>query len=338
MIDRIRLHSPISEKKALLSVYDNKQWVVGADLQKMESTLCHLFQKKYCVLTSNGFASLFISIKSLGLKNEYIHLPETSSCFAMVNAIISSGNIPVFLKSNPDTGNMYFDKASMGKLKSKYIIYPNHSGVTVDLLPLKKQGFTIIEDCAQSFISSSQKKSAAIVQTFSFYPTKTLNGIDGGAILTDDVTTYKKAKKMIYYDDQIKYDGSERYNYRLSNINAAVFNSNSLRLDSIKNKLISVFDAYYKEIYNKIEIHVGDVYTDILSKFVLICKDIKQKNRILALAKKHQIKLSEVYISISDKKLSEEGNAVKNLTLQVPYYEDLTKEEVKKVCLFLKEI
>ena len=47
MINRIRLHNPISEKKALLSVYENKQWVVGDDLRKMETTLCNLFQKKY---------------------------------------------------------------------------------------------------------------------------------------------------------------------------------------------------------------------------------------------------------------------------------------------------
>ena len=338
MINRIRLHNSVSEKKALLSVYENKQWVVGSDLHKMESTLCNLFQKKYCVLTSNGFASLFISIKSLGLKNEYIHLPETSTCFAMVNAIISSGNIPVFLKSNPFTGNIYFEKTRLNELKSKYIVFPNHSGITFDFAPLKKQGFTIIEDCAQSFISSSQKKSKSLIQTFSFYSTKTLNGIDGGAILTDDVNIFKRANKMVYYDEQLKYDGSERYNFRLANINAAVFNSNILRLQKIKSKLITIFDAYYKEIYNKIEMQIGNVNTDVLSKFVLICKDSKQKNQIVALSKKYHIQLSEVYISISNKKLSKNGNIVKDLTLQIPYYEDLNSEEIKTVCEFLRAI
>jgi hypothetical protein len=74
------------------------------------------------------------------------------------------------------------------------------------------------------------------------------------------------------------------------------------------------------------------VQTDILSKFILICKDTKQKRQIITLSKKFRIQLSEVYISISDKKLSKGGTKVRDLTLQVPYYEDLNSDEVKKIC------
>jgi dTDP-4-amino-4,6-dideoxygalactose transaminase len=338
VIHRIRLHKTNFEKKALLSVYNNQQWVVGNDTKKMEQTLCKLFQKKYCVLTSNGFASLFISIKSLNLKNEYIYLPETSSCFAMVNAIISSGNIPVFLKTSPNTGNICFEKIKISELKSKYIIYPNHAGITFDLGFFKKHNYIIIEDCAQSFISSSQKKSDATIQTFSFYPTKTINGIDGGAILTNDVDVLKQAKKLVYYDEQLKFDGGERYNFRLSNIHAAVFNVNVLRLEKTKNKILTIYDAYKMALNEKLQIHEGTVLTDVLSKFVLICESQTQKKQIIAMSKKFDIQLSEVYISTSDKKLSKEGNKVKDLTLQIPFYEDLNSDEIKTVCEFLRAI
>lgn len=334
----MRVHNSLSEKKALLKIFKNNSWVTGDDLGIMEQHLSKLFKKKHVVLTANGFSALFMSIKGLKISNQVIYLPEVSSCFAMVNAIIASGNTPGFLPVDMMTGNIDINLIRVKNLKSKYIIFPNHNGITGDTKHLKELGFIIIEDCAQSFLSSSKRLSHADVIACSFYPTKSVNGIDGGAILTNNPNVYKIAQQKTYYNNQTKFDGIERFNFRLPNLHAAVFNENVIRIPTIIKKMKSIKNKYDSAIADKMERQRSLVPTDVLYKYILICKNSQQKKKLVSLANKHEIELSKGYINISDKKINTSSFNVIKHTIQLPFYEDLKNHEINKVVKFLNDI
>ena len=70
--------------------------------------------------------------------------------------------------------------------------------------------------------SREQVDTSADVVTLSFYPTKWVNGIDGGAILLDDDELACLIRKRASYVDQIEYEHRGRYNAQMSNLHAAI--------------------------------------------------------------------------------------------------------------------
>ena len=222
-IKRVKLfQNTVSSQNALREINENNL-THGECLDKLKESLKKTFKKKYCILTSNCFFSIFLSLKALGLNKKRVLIPEVSTCFSFVNAIKASGNIPVFCSVDNEFGNL--NVSSIDEIyESKgfdVILSPNHMGMILDTSVLVKYNVPIIEDCAQSFLTSSIKKSTSTVQVFSFYPTKVMNGIDGGAILTDDIELYIKANNLLGYDNQFIDDDVVRYNCKMLNVNAA---------------------------------------------------------------------------------------------------------------------
>lgn len=336
-VKRIRIHKNSREQKALLNAFNCGAWVVGKELAAMETNLKTCFNKKYALLTSSGFASLFLSLKSLNIKNQPVYLPEISTCFAMVNAVIASGNIPKFISMDALTGNININEIKDSK-SIKYLVAPNHNGVLTNIEKIKKNNIVVIEDCAQSFLSSTKKKSSADFQVFSFYPTKLINGIDGGAILTDDLAHYEKIKKMIYYDDQLKFEAEERFNFRLNNINASVFNANFSRLHKIEKKLESISGKYKKALGNVIHVLDDALTKNVFNKFIIVFKTEQEKRKVVKLSKTFGIDISPVFIKISNTNISSDSTLLLKYAYQIPYFEDLKKTEIKRVCHFLAAI
>ena len=65
-------------------------------MSELENLLCRIHQQSFCHLVGNATTGLFIAIKSLGLKNKNIAIPN-SVCPHVPLAILLSGNNPVYL-------------------------------------------------------------------------------------------------------------------------------------------------------------------------------------------------------------------------------------------------
>jgi dTDP-4-amino-4,6-dideoxygalactose transaminase len=337
MIPYYRIQQNKNELNALEEVYSNGNWVVGNATAELENKLKQLFNIKHIVLTSNGYSALFISIKSLGLKNEKIIIPSVSTCFAITNAVITSGNIPIFCDVNLEDGNC--DINSVEKIiqlqDTKYIISPNHAGNISYVSSFKKLGLTVIEDACQSFFSSVNISSEADIQVFSFYPTKGINGIDGGVIATNDEVIANKARKLTYYNDQEIFENEERYNFRFLNICAAVVLSNINKQNLIINKL-----NYVREFYNKIIENCKNISSlqnkksSTLQRYVIKVIDDITEDNFVQLFKNNKIQLNKFFIWICPE--AEKSNFIIAQKLIkssycIPYFEDLNNEELKTI-------
>ena len=170
MIPYFRLAKPQTELDALKEVYASGHWANGSAITETEENIKTIFNKPYVVLTSNGYSSLFIAIKSLNIKNERIIVPAIGTCFAISNAIISTGNTPVFCDVNLQDGNCSIEsvKHLVETQSIKYIITPNYAGNLSGVSYFKETlNLIVIEDACQSFFSSMQhQKSLADVQVF----------------------------------------------------------------------------------------------------------------------------------------------------------------------------
>lgn len=337
MIPYYRLSKNENELEALKAIQNNGNWVIGNAMSELEKELKLLFRKKHVVLTSNGYSALFVAIRSLGLKGQQIIVPAVSTCFAISNAVIATGNIPLFCDVNLSDGNCNIESITeLCRSKSvKYIIAPNHAGNLSDVKKLKKLGITVIEDACQSFFSSMHQKSDADMQIFSFYPTKGINGIDGGVIATDDERIATIARKLVYYDDQETYENTERYNFRFLNICGAVALANLKTQESRIKELNSIKNTYDAILKQKEEICVLENNEHrVAQRYVVFIKSIDLKNKISEQFKSSQIALPSFFVWVCPKEEQQKfqiANRLVDHTFCIPYFNDLTTEELKLI-------
>jgi perosamine synthetase len=346
VIPYFRLAKPLTEQEAVLRICSSGAWAVGEDIELARQELMRIFKKPYVVLTANGYSALFISIKSLGIFNQAIILPAIGTCFAISNAIIASGNIPVFCDVNLEDGNC--DKESVKRLVEtqsiQYIISPNYAGNLSDTSYFKDDlNLTVIEDACQSFFSSIYGSSnQADVQVFSFYPTKGINGMDGGAIVTEDIKIFEAAKSMVYYDEQVSYDTREHFNFRFLNVNAAVLNSNLKRISFVAEKNKSI-ENKYAEIVNgsNAVAHLKNKSSYVNHRFVLKFETSAQLELAASIFRKNDISFTPFFDWCCDSsEINDFPNAQRLLSSSycIPFFEDLTEAEIDLITKTLSHV
>ena len=241
------------DNKVIVDIFKNNQLVTGSHLKFLEKGLSKEFSFDYVKLTSSGYAALFLALKSLDLSCARIVVPLISTCQAITNAVLANGFEVVFCEI--DQNHLSLCDENLSKLFREKsfdaIIAPSHFGIPAPIKIYKKYGVPIIEDACQSFFTRTNVKSEADIMVLSFYPTKQFNCIEGGAILYNSFNKSEIINDLRYYDNQQKFDGKARYNFRMANLHAAF---GCLSLEKIKderNSLLSKRDNYINGIKDK---------------------------------------------------------------------------------------
>lgn len=342
-IPRFRLNITPDETKSLLNSFRQGELVLGKDLDKFKKNLSKLFNKNYCALTANGFTSILLAILSTNTKGKNILIPAISTCFSFFNAIKASGNYPLFADVELESGNIDYSSASKEYKNKKYdlIISPNYFGIPSKIKKLKSIGVPVIEDCAQSFFTNAKLSSSADLQIFSFYPTKIINAIDGGAVLTDNKIAAQYIEKRIYYADQFKPDAITRYNFRMPNIHASVGLS-ALRRKNETEKKYKYIIKRYREVLNSFDncslLGQKESENVILSKFIIKFHDKTTRNKFIATMKKKEVPCMNEFIPLVNlAKSYKNSSLLLNTISSIPLYESLTMPEINYICKCLHQ-
>ncbi len=254
-------------KRVLLS----GRYIMGPEVKRFEESFAKYCHAKYCIGTSSGTESLYLSLLALeiGPGDEVITVPNTFTATAEV--IVLRGATPVFCDVDPLTMNI--DPKELKKKitkKTKAVIPVHLHGNPVDLdeiykitTPLK---IAVIEDAAQGHggkykgkIIGSNKSSFTC---FSFHPVKNLGAFgDGGAIVTNDQRLAEKVRKLSnhgrddhYFHSLIGTTG------RLDALQGAVLDIKLKYLNSwIKNKakMVKIYKQGLKDLCKFIEVPKG---------------------------------------------------------------------------------
>lgn len=281
-IDRIRVPLFESQRTLVDEAVRKGQLVRGPHLELLAERLADMFGKRYAVLTSNGFSALFASLKVATPQPTKVLTASASTCFAMVNAIKAAGHQPVFADLESRSASIAAIDCSENQEGCAIALVPDHFGMIAPYCQMPRvDGRYLIEDAAQSFLSRTQIPTDADIVVLSFYPTKVVNGIDGGAVLTDDPDIFQGVRKLISYTNQHEFEDAPRFNLAMNNVNAA------FALGTLEHvaELRSALAAGYRGLREVAERNgLGTLEPrgeEIASRFIAVCDTSERRNTLL---------------------------------------------------------
>jgi aminotransferase in exopolysaccharide biosynthesis len=246
-------------------------WVssVGKYVEKFEDDIAAYIGTDYAVATVNGTAALHMALKVLGVEAGDKVLVPTLTFIASVNPIRYCNADPVFVDSERETYNMDPEKleekikaliAKGNRPKAAVIVHlyghPAKMDQIIDIC--KKYDIKVIEDATESLGSEYKgKKTGSIgdIGCFSFNGNKLITTGGGGMLVTDNE---KWADKVKYLTTQAKDDPEQfihhevGYNYRLTNIQAAMGVAQLEQIEDFINKKREIAHKY-NELLSNIE-------------------------------------------------------------------------------------
>jgi dTDP-4-amino-4,6-dideoxygalactose transaminase len=272
-LDKIWLSSPHmggNEKKYVLDAIQSN-WIspLGPYVTKMESDLAKYIKCDDVALLNSGTAAIHLALKLLEVAQGDIVLCQSMTFSASANPILYEKAIPVFIDSEEETWNicpLAAEEAikkyiSLNK-KPKAIIVVHLYGMPAKMEELTKLSnkyeIPIIEDAAEALGSNINNKMCGSFSEFgvlSFNGNKIITTSGGGALLSNNVLAIQKARFLASQakDPAPHYEHSAiGYNYRLSNISAAIGVG---QLEVLNNRVLARranFD-FYKDNLSSIE-------------------------------------------------------------------------------------
>ena len=300
----IPVNQPIITKQDALAVYKvvKKGWVSssGNEINKFEDKFAKLIGKKYCSLVSNGTAALEIAVKALGLKkNDEIILPNFT-IISNVLSIIKQGLKPVFIDCDLQTWNMKIEdiEKSFTK-KTKAIMAVHIYGYPIEIDQLvnlcKKKKIFLIEDSAEMlghYYDGKMCGSYGHISTFSFYANKHITTGEGGAILTNSFKLNEKIKSLrnLSFGKVNRYNHEDiGWNYRFTNMQAALGLSQLKRIKSIIKKKIYIGKYYYSLLKNNKNIYIQKPILRKCHNVYWVVGILVKKQKILASSIRKQL-------------------------------------------------
>jgi perosamine synthetase len=233
-----------SDIDAVVDVLQTTTLSIGPKIVEFERLCAKVAGRRYAVGVSSGTAGLHAAMVAAGIKagDEVITTPF--SFVASANCILYVGATPVFADIDPQTLNLDPDKAAAAITpRTKAIIAVEAFGNPVGMIEIEqvaqKNELILIEDACEGFggqFASRPIGSFGRAAVFGFYPNKQITTGEGGMIVTDDDTFAAVCQSLRNQGrDGMNWLAHARlgYNYRLSEINAALGIAQMSRLDEI---------------------------------------------------------------------------------------------------------
>lgn len=229
----------------------------GRFINKFEEEFARYIGVRYAVATSNGTTALHLALVALGIKAGDEVIVPSLTFIATANAVSYTGAKPVFVDSEMDTWNLDPEKIeSKINDKTKCIIPVHLYGQPAKMDKImdiaKRSNLFVIEDAAEAHGAEyNNKKVGSIghIGIFSFYGNKIITTGEGGMIVTDDDDIYQKLKILRDHgmDPGKKYwHNYIGYNYRMTNLQAAVGCAQLERIEDILKKKRDIAGMYNK--------------------------------------------------------------------------------------------
>lgn len=266
-------------------------WVssVGPFVDRFECEVASYLGIGHAVAMVNGTAALHVALRAIGLQPDEEVLVPTLTFIAPVNAIRYCGGVPIFIDAHPDSWQM--DPEKVAKFLKEECVerdghsYNRRSGRRVRaILPVhilglaceidrlvelaRGYGLQVVEDAAEAMGVRYHGRHVGTfgdIGVFSFNGNKIMTTGGGGMIVTDDAkkAEYARYLSMQAKDDSLEYIHQEvGYNYRLSNLQAAVGIAQLEQLEVFIAQKRAIADAYKSELGQIDEITLMPTPTD----------------------------------------------------------------------------
>lgn len=348
----------------------------GPKIEELEAKICQITGANYCVAVSNGTAALHIAAMAANIQSGDEVITSSITFAASANCTRYCGGTPVFADINPNTYNI--DPESIRKCltpKTKAIVAVDFTGQAVEMDEIlricEEHSLTLIEDAAHSLGTKYKEKtvgSIAHMTTFSFHPVKTVTSGEGGAVTTNSEELYQKLllarshgitrnpNQMVHPTDDPWYNEqvSLGYNYRLTDIQAALLISQLNKLDLFskrRKEIVTMYDealSSIPELQIQQEIPESDttrhLYILRLRSEMLTCNrreffDALRAENIYSQVHYLPVYWHSYYEALGyEKGICPNAEAYYNEVMSLPLYYALTDEDVADVVKAVRKI
>lgn len=199
--------SPVIGDEEIAEVVDSLRsgWAgTGPKVQRFETMLSEYLEAPYCRCVSSCTAALILSMRVLGFGPGDEVLVPAMTFVASANAVEHAGATPVLVDSVPGTGLIDLDAAEAAITPRTRAIMPVHlAGRPIDMDRLAvlrdRHGLQVIEDAAHAIGAEWRgRKIGAFgnLTAFSFYVTKNISTIEGGALATEEAEVAAEVERL----------------------------------------------------------------------------------------------------------------------------------------------
>lgn len=354
----------------------------GPTIKNFEDAIIAYTGASYACATNSATSALHIACKALGVGvGDYVWTSPNSFVASANCARYCGANID-FIDINPVTYNIDIDNLSAKLILSekagtlpKVVIPVHFAGQACDMKSIydlsKRYGFKIIEDAAHALggkyhhdmIGSCRYSDIAV---FSFHPLKIITSGEGGMAVTKSEELYQKMElyrshgitrnpnQMLkkceggWYYEQIELG----YNYRMTDIHAALGLSQLKRADEFVKKRNDIALIYNEKIEN-LPIDLPKIDANVYSAFHLyviqlnLGVGLKSRKQVFQSMREKGIGVHVHYIPIHtqpdyENLGFEKGNFPQSelyysQALTLPIFPGLKYEEISYICQSLKE-
>src|SRR5699024_7389247 len=254
MTERIYLSRPditeLEEQAVLTAVKSGWVAPAGPEIDAFEKEMAERIGVQHAVALSSGTAAIHLGLLTLGVKPGDIVVTSTMTFAATANAITYTGATPYFVDSDPVTGNIspQLLREALAELAEQGT--PAAAVVPVDLLgkaadysqiePICEEfNVPILSDAAESLGATHNGRAAGSfgkAAVLSFNGNKIMTTSGGGMLLTDDGDFAQHVRYLSTQARQpvVHYEHTDiGYNYRMSNLLAALGRAQLSRLDEM---------------------------------------------------------------------------------------------------------
>lgn len=343
------------EKKNVMECLEST-WISskGRFVKEFEHNFADYVGTKYGTAVNNGTVAIHLALLALGIgKGDEVIVPSLTYV-ASVNTIHYTGATPVFADSLLGTWQIDPDDIERKITKNTKAIIPVHLyGYPCDMERImqiaQKYNLFVIEDCAEAIGTEYRGRkvgSFGDMACFSFFGNKTITTGEGGMVLTNDQTLYERscrlkdqgtAKDREYWHDIIGY------NYRMTNICAAIGLAQLQRVEEFIERKIGIAEYYVEHLkHTPVICHVPAVGDDIRHTywmFSILARDAEDRVALREHLKKDGIETRPAFYPAHTLPMYSEkyqklpvAELIGWRGINLPSWPMLSEEQLKRVC------
>jgi len=279
--------------------------------QKLEEDFSKYTGSTYAITVNSGTSSIEIPLRFLNVTQKEVIVPS-NTFFATAAAVTHAGGIPRLADISPRTLSLSLEEVKKAHNENTAgVIMVHIGGIISDEIEeirdyCQANQLFLFEDAAHAHGSKFKGKHAGTFGqggSFSFYPTKVITSGEGGIIITDDEKMYNEA---LIYRDQGKagfltnFHTRMGYNWRMSEIHAAIGNYQLQRLDQFieeRRRAAVRYDQQLSSLKNvQLQPIPADVFCNYYKYIAFLAPGIERDGVKKEIKEKFQVSLSgEVY-------------------------------------------
>ncbi len=261
-------HMSGKEQQYIAEVFESNYIApLGAYVNHFEESIRSYTGASYALALSSATAGLHLALRVLGIGRGDVVLASSFTFIGSVSAILYQGAEPVFIDAD-ESWNLSPELLKKAihelEIKPKALILTHLYGQVSKLDEIvaicKEEGIFLIEDAAESLGATYHDKQSGTIGdmgVYSFNGNKILTTSGGGMLVSDNPEWIEKAKFLSTQakEPYLHYEHEEYgYNYRMSNVLAAIGVAQMEILDERVDRKREIFSFYQEQLSSVEEI------------------------------------------------------------------------------------